>query len=90
MFVDPVVYQNRHEQAQRDTGKWQKRMGRNRKGPSRAAGVPAAVALYGNPTVVLKPVPPVMPVSADAQTFTAQRASDIGFRVGIFCRTQYG
>jgi len=89
MFLNPVVYQNRHEQTQRDTTERQVRMGRNRKSPSRAAGVQAAVALYGKVTVILEAVPPVMSVSADAQAFTAQRASDIGFRVGIFLGSQY-
>ena len=57
MFLNPVVYQNRHEQTQRDTTKRQIRMGRNRKGPSRTTRVQAAVALYGKAAVVLEPVP---------------------------------
>jgi len=90
MFLYPVFYQNRHEQAQRYTTKRQIRVGRNRKSPSRTTRVQAAIALYGKATVVLEPVPPVMPVSTNAQPFTAQRASDIRFRVGIFLGSQYG
>jgi len=88
MFLNPVVYQNRYEQTQRDTTERQIRMGRNRKSPSRAAGVQAAVALYGKTTVVRKPVPPVMPVEADTQPFTTQWTSDIRFGVGIIVRTE--
>ena len=63
-------------------------MGRYRKCLAWAAGVPAAVTLNSYLVVAIEAVTPVVAVSADAQAFTAQRATDIRFRVGIFIRKQ--
>jgi len=63
-------------------------MGRYRKCPAWTGGVTATVALDGNPVVTFELVAPIMAVAADAIPLTAQRTTDIRFRVGIFIRKQ--